>query len=738
MLGIGQKFPLFSLTGETECSIRVLCAIALVLTSAPGVAAEQSAVPDEPTRMGTIKVEGVENPESTGTYAAGVSSGATGLSLSLRDTPQSVTVITRERMDDQAMATVFDVLRNTTGVSVQPVDRGRSTLAVRGFEVKNFQFDGVPTAVYSDDVNANTVMFDRIEVVRGATGLLSGTGDPSASVNLVRKHANSETLTGSISAELGSWDQQAGTLDVTAPVNEAGSVRTRWVAHASRQDAFVDLESTKNTVFYGVIDADVSTDTRLSVGASDQRDKRSGVLWAGLPYWYSDGTRTDWDRSKTTATRWNQWDVTEQTLFATLEHTLQNRWKIRGDASYIKRRGEERMLWMWGDPDRATGQGMEAYPYHYIGTPRQAHVDVMASGPFTLWGREQEVTTGIMYSRQRDGWSNRDAELPVASFPVGDFNVWDGSYAEPAWGPRYQASKTTTTQSAVYAATRLQLTDPLKLIAGARLSHWKRQEAAAVWTPAAYEIRHDRVFTPYVGGVYELSGALSAYASYTSIFNPQTARDRNGAYLDPLEGTTYEAGLKGEFFGGMLNASAAVFRVDQDNFAVADVGQFVPGTIEQAFRTAQGVKVQGYELEMVGELARGWSMSLGWTHYSAKDAEDADVAVDHPREQFKLFAKYVLPGLWDRLSVGGGVNWSGAQPARATNPASGQEEKIGQPAYALVDLLAKYAFNPQWSAQLNINNALDKEYVSRNTGWWGGPYTYGEPRKVLLTMDCKF
>jgi len=111
--------------------------------------------------------------------------------------------------------------------------------------------------------------------------------------------------------------------------------------------------------------------------------------------------------------------------------------------------------------------------------------------------------------------------------------------------------------------------------------------------------------------------------------------------------------------------------------------------------------------------------------------------VDHARKQFKLFTKYTLAGAWRGLSLGGGVAWEGRRPARAANPVSGIEEEVGQPAYALAELMARYAFDPRWSLQLNVHNLLDKKYRS-GSFWWGAPYTYGEPRRVLLTMDYRF
>lgn len=674
--------------------------------------------------------------EGTGSYTTGSTSTATGLNLSLRDTPQSVSVITRERMDDQAMRTAADALQSTTGVSLKPVDRGRNNLSVRGFEITSFQFDGVPVATGNVGIETtNAAIYDRLEIVRGATGLLTGAGEPSAAINLVRKHADSDTFTGSLAVEAGSWDRRAATVDVTMPLNRAASLRGRVVASAAEQDAFIDLESTKNTVFYAIVDADLADSTVLSVGASVQRDDRDGVLWAGLPYWYSDGTRIDWPRSSTTATRWNEWDTQERTAFVTLKHAFRNRWSIRADATHYRQTEESKLLWLWGAPDRETGEGMQAYPYHYLSEPKQTNVSLIAAGPFQWFGREHELTAGAMYSRRKGGWSNRDPVSEVA--PVGNFMEWDGSYPEPELGERYLGSMTTHTQSGVYSAARLQLSDRLKVIGGGRFSNWRQQDEAAAWTASAFEVEHNGVFTPYAAAIYDVGATVSAYASYTEIFMPDSKKDRNGNYVDPREGTSYEFGLKGEFLDGALNASAAVFYVDQNNFAVVDAGQFVPGTLDPAYRTAQGVETKGYELEIVGELTHDWNVSVGWTHYSAKDADDQDVAVDHPRRLLKLFTKYALPGALRGFEIGGGLAWESAKPARDVNPATGEMERVGESSYTLVELLAKYTFHEQLSAQINVNNLFDEVYRS-SSYWWGAPYTYGDPRNVLVSLNYDF
>lgn len=673
----------------------------------------------------TVVVEGYK-PES--------SASATGLDLSLRDTPQSVTVITRERIEDQAFETVGDALKSTTGVSVKPVDRGRNNLSVRGFEVNNFQLDGAPTTTGNIGLETgDTALYERVEVVRGATGLMSGAGDPSASINLVRKHATAEEFSGQLSAALGSWKQRNLSLDLGSPLNASGSIRGRFVADWNQADAFIDLEQTERQVFYGVIDADLGDQARLSVGVSSQRDVRDGVLWASLPYWYTDGTRTNYSRDKTTATRWNNWTTKDESAFVSLAVSLPADWNLRGEVSYHQQEEDSLLLWMWGNPDRETGIGIDADPYHYYADPEQLRFSVTANGGYELFGRQHELSLGVTHSKLEDRWLNQDAVNEDE--PIGDFDAWDGSYAKPEMGPFYVGSGGTTTETAAYLVTRLSFTDRVKFIGGARLTDWEREEKIGVWVPQPSAQKESNVVTPYAGLIVDVTRQVTAYASYTDSFKPQTAKDRNGSYLDPLTGRSYELGVKSELAEGRLLATAALFRIDQENFAVPDVGQTVPGTLDPAMRPAQGVVSEGYELELTGQPADNLELSLGWTHFTAKDAEDVDVAVDHARELLRFFARYQLAG--SGFSFGGGVNWEGDRPATAENPASGLIEKVGQPAYALVDAMAKYDFNDRVSLQLNVSNLLDEKYRS-GSYWWGAPYNYGEPRKLLLSVDFGF
>lgn len=660
---------------------------------------------------------------------------ATGLPLTPIETPQTISVITQQQIRDQALISINDALDFAVGISKKDIDRGRSAISSRGFEVQNFQLDGAPF------VNGNvgfgetsTALYERVDLVRGAAGLMHGAGDPSAVVNLIRKHADRGAFAGTVSLEAASWDRFAGTVDVQSPLNAAGTVRVRAVAQAYRQDGFVDREKKKGLVLYGVLDADLGERTKLSVGASYQRDDRDGVMWAQLPYWYTDGTRTDWPRSRTTGTDWGHWNTTEITAFATLMHDLGGGWKVRGDLGYHKGLEDSKLLWLDGTPDRVTGLGVNSAGYWYKADPEQWHGSVQANGTFALLGGTHDLSFGAMASYLDDGWTNRD---PVAIDPVGDFNRWDGTLAEPEWGARYPLSGGgNTTQAAVYGTTRISLSDGLKLIGGGRVSSFKRNDEATP-SSAGYSLTYKGVFTPYAGLVYAITDNLSAYASYTNIFKPQgNLRDREGRLLDPLEGKSYEAGVKALLLDGKLLATAAVYRIEQDNLAVPDPGQFVPGTSNPAYRGASGTVAKGYELEVVGKITPQWDISAGWSDYSAKDADGVDVLSHQPRRAFNFATAYGFTGALDGLRIGGALKWESQPPVTATNPGSGAVERIGQPDYAIANIMARYDLNQQVSLQLNVDNLFDQTFFSGNS-WFPG-FVYGEPRNARVTLKYAF
>ncbi|MBQ0218782.1 TonB-dependent siderophore receptor [Alcaligenes faecalis] len=663
--------------------------------------------------------------EDSDSYTTEQSAAATRLPLSLRETPQSVSVVTQQRMQDQSLASVQDALKASTGISSNTLDTERVSFYSRGFSVDSFQYDGMPTHFVEGASFLDTAFYDRVEVVRGATGLLTGAGNPGASVNLVRKRPGKDLrVAGSVSA--GSWDNYRGMADISTPLNETDSIRARLVGVYQDRASHMDLYRQKKKAFYGIIEADLSADTTLSLGFDYQDITPKGTSWGGLPLWYSDGSRADWSRSKTLAARWSRWDNTLQNTFANLEHRFDNGWSVR--AAFNQQRGDSdaRLFSGLGYPDRISGQGLLPVALASSGDTRQNNVDVMASGPFTLFGREHELVLGAMGSRRVANDHSTGFVFPGT--PIQNFNDWSGHYPEPDFDSAgYGRTHTVTKQSAVYGVARFSLADPLKLILGGRLSTYQVDQQAP---GMQFHYKKNHEFTPYAGLVYELDDNYSVYISHTQIFNPQSYRDRNNQVLQPTTGRNTEVGIKAEYLDGRLNASLALFETRLDQVAQIDTGYVLPdGT--QAYYAADGTKSRGIDLELQGELSPGWNIHTGISHFTASDVKGERLNSQLPRTTARLFSTYRLPGQWNKLTVGGGLSWQSRFYQTATGPAGAT--RVEQSSYPLASLMARYEFNKKLSLSAHVDNLFDKKYTTM-TGFYN-QVLYGEPRRFMFNLN---
>lgn len=710
---------------------RLSAALAFSLYGFHGVAAIAA---DEPAK--TEDNSGLEEVIVEGKYTTPDKlDSATGLGLSVRETPQSVSVMTFQRIEDQNLKSLTDVVNNATGVSAKERDSSRYWFTARGFEIDNYQLDGVPIAWTpggeAGESQTDMSIYERIEIVRGATGLLTGAGNPSAAINLVRKHADSKTLTGDVSLGASRWNNYDAMADVSTPVTRDGSIRARGVLSYVDGDSYTDLLGNTRKVAYGTVDADLGQSTLLRAGASYQNNEPTASTWGGLPAWYSDGSRTDWPDSKTVGADWTAWGSTVTNYFSSASHEFGNGWKATIEYNHTENDADLQLLYLYGTPDRATGLGLGASPYNSDTSRSQDSVFTNVSGNYSLFGREHEAVVGYQWT---DGTEKTDTYAALDIPAVGNFNTWDGAYPEPAWSSeRSRDVKLDREQTGVYAATRLSLTDAAHLVLGGRLANW---EAKGESYGEQVDYKDDNVFLPYAGALYDVLEDHTVYASYTEIFQPQAELDRNGKQLDSIVGKGYEIGLKSSFLGGTLDTTVALFRIEQDNLAQVDDGYFVPGTIFPAYYAAEGVTSEGFELELVGAITPDWEVSASYTNFEAEDANNEDVNTDQPRQMFKLFTTYTPSALLPDLTIGGGVNWEDSNYTDTINPVTGAAEKLQQDAYSLVNLMARYEITPQLSAQINVSNLLDEEYYSQ-IGFYD-QLAYGMPRNISGELKYRF
>ena len=647
-------------------------------------------------------------------------SSATGLSMSLRETPQSVSVTTRTEMDDFGQNTMNDVLANTTGITVQKYETDRSEYNARGFDIDTFKYDGVGSPSGRPGVRGelDTALFERVEVIRGANGLMAGAGEPSAVVNFVRKRPTRDPRA-SIGLTGGSWDTYRADGDLSGSLTD--NVRARVVTAYRDGNSYLDRYEKERGVLYGVVEADLTENTLFTVGYSRQEDNADQNMWGSLPLFYADGTPTDFSVSTSTGADWAFWDTVKEDAFVELAHQFDNGWEGKAVYQYRKWVGDSKLLYLFGNPTRDL-DGMFAYPSKFQSYERQETVDLSARGPYEVGGRVHEMVIGFNRGKVRPKEMSIFADFGGSRFtPIDSEQVFTGDFPEPAFDGEQEGSDWVDRYLGGYLATRLNLADPLTAVVGARYQDVESEGEAygATRTTSASEL------IPYAGVIFDLTEQHSLYTSYTTIFNPQTEQKPDGNRLDPIEGVNIEYGLKSEWFQGRLNTSLVAFETEQKNVAE----EIDNGTPIAEYR-GEDFDSGGYEAEVSGEVMRNWNISAGYSYLDIEDDDEGNELRTYiPEETFTLATTYRPAGL-EKLKVGMTVNWQ----STVTNTSGGNESK--QESYALVNLMAGYDFTDNFNAKLRVNNVTDEKYLS-SLRYFGQSY-YGAPTNANLSLNYTF
>ncbi|MCJ8160352.1 TonB-dependent siderophore receptor [Acinetobacter zhairhuonensis] len=667
--------------------------------------------------------------ENSGTYKAEVSTAATGLTLALKQTPQLVSVITRQQMDDQHLTQLTDVVTQAAGLSINQsgnIGSDNSPIYARGQAVDSYLLDGVKLlSSYSSIFQSqDTALFDRVEIVRGANGLMTGAGTASASINMVRKKPLQD-FKASVSSSLGSWDTYRADVDVSSPLNEAGTVRGRAVLAYQTGDSYIDRYSEDRKIAYGVIEANLSPNTKASVGASYQQMDISGIARGGLPSFYSDGSLIDWSRSDSAAASWTYSDRTTKAYFADLEHHLNEHWTIKGTISRTETASDEVVGYTYSRSgiDKVTGAGAMLYATRWDYKPTQDLFNLTLNGSFDLFDQTHDVFLGTTYTKSENkrptysGWNNAytwDGDLD-------NIFTWDGTTpSRPETMIDGWYSNDETSQS-VFGAIRLKLADPLAIILGTRVENWERidDDYSSSDQTTTYEKRQENgEVIPYFGITYDFTEHWTGYASYTNIFSPQDKKTNSGGYIEPLIGNSTELGIKADFFDHQLNFGAAIYQTQEDNKAIAITNVYAPDG-SQAYRTESGTESRGFELETTGKLNDKWLISASFTRNLSEDNQGNNLNSTIPNNTAKLFSTYTLPYLNEALTIGGGLRWQSDIYSDNAGPA---KVKFTQDSYAVVDLMARYKVNENLLLNFKLNNLFNEKYhLSTTNSYYGAP-----------------
>ena len=707
-----------------------LASLTTFIVFSPLAAAQQS----EPATLSPVVISAERSQETNYTIPSSIS--ATGLDLSLRETPQSISVTTQKRMEEQQLNSISEAIAHTPGIYFQKYGNsadGYHYYVSRGYAIDNLNIDGLDASGDGSGYglslhNTDSAIYESLSVVRGSTGLRNGLGDPGGNIQMQRKRPSAETQI-SLEAGAGSWGHYRTVLDANGALNDNGSLRGRAVAVYDRGGLWQHRARQDGKTLYGILEYDITPQTMATVGLqmSDIHSKHSAT--GSFATYYGDEDNgyhlTTFKPRDNNAAAWSYGKRRKNEIFTRLEHNFNDDWKL--SAAYSYRFGKSNNLYgMGGTYDIKADGSAQLVTIKEQFHPKEHSFDLHLDGKYPLFNREHEFQIGINHNDYRDGTNAKydtRADDPIDN--LYSF-VRDGKIERPENDHLgYGTNKKQT--SSLYGATRIHINDDWAVLAGARLTNWKR---------TGYDFRNDYiprvrkengVFTPYLGLTYNFTDNLTAYTSYSASYKPQDNKDKNHNALDPEKGATYELGVKGAWFDDRLNASAAVFEVRKDNLAVKD-GEHPDGS--EYYRAENRTKGRGWELTLSGEPLPDWRLDASYTRTKTEDREGGRLKTDVPLHLIKLYTNYDINDQW---SIGGGVNWQSKIYA-----ASEIEDPIGkkantQKAYATVDLSAQYRPAKNLRFALNANNIFDQTYKTIPDG-----LSFGAPRNIMATVRYDF
>ncbi|MDO4223152.1 MAG: TonB-dependent siderophore receptor [Acinetobacter sp.] len=660
-----------------------------------------------------------EISEKTGAYHQN-NTGASKLAIEAKQTPQTINTLTHQQMQDFAINNVRDVLSHTTGVTTSNLETDRTSFMARGFEISNINKDGIgfPEGNYNyHEDNTDTWFYDRVEVVKGADALNNAFGDPSATVNLIRKRPTTQ-LQAQANISYGSWDNQRYELDVSGKLLHSGAVRGRIMAYQSQGNSYLDRYFAEKNGVSAVVEADLTDKTLLSVGVTQTQNKPNANNWGSNPLINSAGQQINHARGYNYAPDWAYWDSDRQNYFVRLEQKLGQHWQAQAHYEHSEIDNTSKLLYLSGTVAADNTSGLYLYPSRFIDQQKNKQFSLTVNGKVPLFNRLHELSFGYRYGQKSTEQQSFAGAL--ANHITSDLASWTPT--EPQWastsgsGASYQQRF-----NSLFVASRWHLNDALKLLAGANYV----QAKSSGLSYGADQSYNEKKVSPYAGLTYDFNPNYTGYISYTSIFRPQTGTDTTtGKAIDPIKGKSYELGLKTSWLDDRLTGTIAIFRTEEQNYPLRASDNSNP--LNQLVQ-ATDLRSQGVELGLNGQITDNLMASVGYSKFSLRDLKNGGEARTYtPHQSFNLMTSYKIPAL-PKLKVGAGVRWYDKTYLNVAADTTQSAGTIRQKAYALVDLMANYEFNRHVSLQLNANNVTNTEYLHEfpfKHGMKGAPANY--------------
>ncbi|EPG8886138.1 TonB-dependent siderophore receptor, partial [Acinetobacter baumannii] len=572
------------------------------------------------------------------------------------------------------------------------------------------------------NTNPDTYFYDRVEVVKGADSLTNAFGDPSATINNIRKRPTQEfQASGGVS--YGSWDTQRYEADVSGSILPSGKVRGRIMGYEQTGDSYLDRYSAEKNGFAGIVEADLTDSTLLTAGYSQEQNKPNANNWGALPLLDANGKQISYDRSYNPNPDWAHWDNETQNAFVELKQKINDQWNAKLTYNYLDTKHNSRLLYYYGYQN--DGSGVSLTPWGGQEHQEKHAVDFNLEGTYKLFNREHEATLGYSYVRnhQQDKQSTGTInDSNVIKSTTTDWASWTPQSI--TWSDFTEAANYKQNINSIYAATRLHLNEDLKLLLGANYVQ-AESKGESYSSPMSYS---ESKVSPYVGLTYNFTPEYTGYMSYTSIFRPQTGIDKDtNQALKPIEGKSYEMGVKSSWLDDRLTGTLSVFKTEQNNYPLRNSDG---NPLNRKVPTSD-LESQGVEVGLSGQITDNVNLSFGYAQFSIKDTKNGGEARTYnPNQTLNLLTTYTPPVL-PKLKVGAGLQWQDGIKLYDSNV----NGTIKQDAYALVNLMASYEVNDHITLQANGNNIFDKKYLN---SFPDGQAFYGAPANYTVAVKFKY
>ncbi|KTT14938.1 MULTISPECIES: TonB-dependent siderophore receptor [Pseudomonas] len=671
-------------------------------------------------------------------YNATHSQVATKSSLALVETSQSVSVVTRQQIDDQGSQTVAQAMRYTPGVMTNPYGATHryDYVAMRGFNdgsVDNIYVDGLKSmgdnGTYST-MQVDPYFLERIDVLKGPSSVLYGRSSPGGLVALTTKKPVF-TAFHQVQASVGTQGQRGLGFDTSGPLDADERIAYRLTGLADASDTQFDHNKEERYAIAPSLSIDFSEDTSLTLQAYLQHDPNGG---------YHGGNPADGMLSKRNGVRLSDhffegepgidnYERTQQSFSYQFEHRFNDVFTARQNFRYQDSDVSMDQVYSagWADADSAVLNRA------YTGGDERLHsyiIDNMVQAEFFTGIAKHTLLLGTDYQRRKADVSWRYGTVD----PLDAANPQYGNGNLQVLGEnRYQRR---LQQTGVYLQDLVEL-DQWRFSLGLRQDWVKVSEDNRDTDTRVSDKRSN--FTTRAGVLYLFENGLAPYVSYSESFNPNTVSDQDGKPLAPTEGTQWEAGIKYQPPGSDNLYTASLFRIEQENLASKQPD-------EDFYRPVGQVRSQGLELEAHVQVTDNLKLLGGYTYtdieYSKSMPSLVSSGLDNkgnsptqaPEQMVSLWADYNFrQGALDGLKLGGGVRYVGHSWADAEN-----SRKV--PSYTLVDASLGYDLGKLGlkglDVRLNANNLTNQRYI---TSCASLNYCYmGEERNVSATVSYQF